>query len=834
MKRSLMTVAALAALMATAEVKSLVVEGAPFALTVAEWTPPAREFRITDYGAKPESTPYRMADVVTEAVEAAIEAAAKAGGGRVVVPAGRWLCGAFMLKSEVALVLEKGAVLHFPDDPVIVMRAPVRSDGRPTMTHSALIGASFCTNVAVMGEGTLKSDVAYWHDNFMKNPQRGWGRPQVLHFERCKNVRLDGFKVRGSPAWTIHLKVCEDIVMRGVDSICTGPNTDGLDLESCNRALVENCSLDQTDDTYTIKSGFNEAGRKRNIPTQNVVIRNCRAVHGHTLLGVGSEVSGGIRNIYMTDCTVEAECWRFLFVKTNAKRGAFVENVWLENIRGVCAGQAVFETEMYYDGNPNKELTKKDGPTWPTRISNIHVKNVTCVEAGFAVKVRGDPELPPKDLHVENIRIGKILYQPVKAASAPELDVKGVVEDPSVVREILGVPPWVKQFDPDAKTRPHGTDGGVEFRREVLETLSLNEIARRVIEGRIAAEVAKGRNVAPRVTPVEVPKDVETYSSMVSRRITEILQDYGCALPGAWIADDVRQVSRAEKGGRVTDHPGLAFSLRPDPDAGEVTVSLVNGGRLPLENIWCVVHLPPEFMTRRQTFRAARIEAGGRFEKTIPVGAGSHYLPRAVGNAPYAAEVDFRCDGRRSRIWATAETPTTQWHPDLNEKALHAGPLDTTACEDAALARISAETGALPALGESERAGWRSPAFPGAAWYNASPAPRPYTEREKRLIRARRAYEVVALQFDAPTNTVTNLRCSRWRGAVAFLNGERIPLTGGTLKIPARVGVNRLLVKYPCKPGEMTGMMQISLYPWVESTCWPCVAFGEKSVSGEK
>ena len=825
-----------------AEVKPLVVEGAPFELTVQEWTPPVRAFRITDFGAKPEKAdgarrrPYRLGDnpvryraeeAVTEAVEAAIEAAAKAGGGRVVVPAGRWLCGAFRLKSNVALVLEKGAELHFPDDPVLVMRAPLRPDGRPTMTHGALVGASGCTNVAIMGEGTLKSDVAYWHDNFMKNPQRGWGRPQVLHFDRCKNVRLDGFKVRGSPAWTIHLKVCEDIVMRGVDSICTGPNTDGLDLESCNRALVENCSLDQTDDTYTIKSGFNEAGRKRNIPTQNVVIRNCRAVHGHTLLGVGSEVSGGIRNIYMTDCTGEAECWRFLFVKTNAKRGAFVENVWLENIRGVCAGQAVFETEMYYDGNPNKELTKKGGPTWPTRIGNIHVKNVTCAEAGFAVKVRGDPELPPKGLTAENIRIGKIRYQPVKAVNAPELDVKGVEEDPSVAREILGVPPQVRACDP-----ARDGDGVVAFRRPDLEALSLNEICRRVIERRIAAETVKGRNVAPRVTPAETLEDGETYSPMISRRINAILQDCGCALSGAWIADDVRQVSRAGNDGSVAAHPGLAFTVRPDVDAGEVTVTLVNGGRMPLEDIWCVVHLPPAFMTRRHTFRAERVEAGGRFVRTFPVGAGAHYLPRAVGNAPYAAEIDFTRDGRRSRVWATAETPTTRWHPDMNAKVLHAGPLDRMECEDAELARISSESGALPALGESARSAWRSPAFPGAAWYNASPLPRPYTEMEKRLIRARRAYEVVALQFDAPTNTSTTLRCSLWRNAVAFLNGERIPLVSSTQKIPARVGVNRLLVKYPCKPGDLTGMMQLSLYPWDQSTCWPCVAFPALAAKG--
>ena len=809
-----------------AEIKPLVVEGAPFPLTVQEWTPPARDFPITAYGAKPDGT------AVTEAIEAAIDAAEKAGGGRVVVPKGEWISGAFKLKSNVALIVSKDAILHFPDDPVLVMRAPLRPDGRPTMTHGALIGAAACTNVAIMGEGTIKSDVTYWHDNFMKNPKRGWGRPQAINFRDCKNVRLEGFKVRGSPAWTMHLKVCEDIVMRGVDSVCTGPNTDGLDLESCNRALVENCSLDQTDDTYTIKSGFNAAGRKRNIPTQNVVIRNCRAVHGHTLLGVGSEVSGGIRNIYMTDCTVEAECWRFLFVKTNCKRGAFVENVWMENIRGVSAPSAVFETEMYYDGNPNKELTKKGGPTWPTRISNIHVKNVTCASAGYAVKVRGDPELPPKGIYAENIRIGKLRNDPVKASNAPELEVKNVREDPAALREILDVPPQVRLMDPARDADPE-----VGFVRDRLEELSFNEINRRICEGRIAAETARGRNVAPRVTPVETPAGDVTFSGVFSRRIGGLLQDFSCAVSNAWIADDVRQVARAGADGRTRAHPGVTFALKPDLATGDLTVTIVNGGKTPLTDLWCVVHLPPERMTRRHTFRAAKVPPGGKFERTFSMGAGAHYMPRPVGPSLYAAEVDFTRDGTRSRVWTTAEAQSGIWHPNLNATALHAGPLDAPEADDETLCRLSAETGALPPLGDHPRTAWKSPAFPGAAWYNVSPASRPYTPEEKRLIYAGRAYEVVALQFDVPTNTTTILRntaCLWTRKAMLFLNGERIPLTGKTSNLPVKVGLNRLLVKYPCRPGEATACLQLSVYPWDASTCWPCVPFPKAAPQSEQ
>lgn len=791
---------------AGAEVRPLVVEGAPFPLTVAEWTPPARDFPITDFGARQDGKP------VTEAIDAAIAAAAKAGGGRVVLPPGEWLSGAFRLKGNIALVVEDGATLHFPDDPVIVMRAPLRANGRPTITHQALIGATGCTNVAVMGGGTILSDTAYWHDNFMLNPQKGFPRPQVMHFEKCRNVRVEGVKVRGSPAWTMHFLMCEDIVMRGVDSVCTGPNSDGLDLDSCNRALIENCSLDQTDDTYTIKSGFNEIGRKRNIPTQNVVIRNCRAVHGHTLLAIGSEVSGGIRNIYMTDCTVESDCWRFLFVKTNAKRGAFIENVWMENVKGVSAGTAVFETEMYYDGNPNKELTKKAEKTWPTAISNIFVRNVTCADAGFAVKVRGDPELPPKGLHAENIRVGKIRRQAVKATNAPELEVKDVREDPSAIREIANVPPQVRRFDAAADVM--GGKDVPSFDIETLETLSANEACRRVLSARIDAEVKRGRNVAPAVTPQTALE--KSYNGNYSRRLVKMLEDLGCALPDAWIADDVRQVSRSGK--------DVALDVAPDRTMGTVKVALTNRGGKALEDLWCVVHLAPEWMTRRQTFRVGRVAPGETLVRTIECGAGAHYLPRPVGKSPYAASVDFTEGGVRRRVWATADAPDAKRAPNLVNAVLHAGPMDVMDADDGVLCKASAD-GELPALGGH---GWRHVSFDGAAWYSASPQPRPYTAAERALIRGGRAYEVAAVQFETQTNTVSILRCTapNWTDrAVAFLNGERIRLTSTTVNIPARIGLNRLVVKYPCRSGEKTAAFQMSIYPWDPSTCWPCREF---------
>jgi hypothetical protein len=421
-------------LTAFAEVRQVPVTGIPFEMSISEWTPPAREFPITQYGARPDGTP------ITEALEKAINACSAAGGGRVTVPAGRWTVGAFRFKSNVALVLDADATLFFPDDPVIAMRAPLRPDGRPNLTHSELVGGNVCTNVAILGPGTFEAAVDYWHRNFLLNPKKGFPRPQFFRFKNGKNIRFEDFKVRGSPAWTLVFDVCEDVILRRIDSVCTGPNTDGLDLCSCNRALVEDCSLDQTDDTYTIKSGMNEAGRARGIPCQNIVIRRCTAVHGHTLLGVGSEVSGGVRNLYMGDCTVKEQVWRFLFVKTNSRRGGFVENVWMENICGRKA-QAVFETEMFYDGNPNKELPNT-GKLWCTKIDNINIRNVTCAEAAYGVRVKGDEHLPPSNMTAENIRIGRVRSKLVSVTNAVNVKISNVVEDPLVAEDPLALPTY--------------------------------------------------------------------------------------------------------------------------------------------------------------------------------------------------------------------------------------------------------------------------------------------------------------------------------------------------------------------------------------------------------
>lgn len=396
---------------------------APFPLEIRVWNPPERDFRIEDFGAQ-------SGQVVTRAVERAVAAANAAGGGRVKVSRGEWLCGAFELLDNVALVLEEGAVLRFPDDPLVITGRPVDARGWPKLKFEGLVFAKDRRNVAILGPGTFKADTGFWERGYHVNPKAGFPRPRFFRLEGCANVRMEDFKVRGSPRWTLHLVNCDDVLLRGVDSVCTGPNTDGLDLDACDRVLVDRCSLDQGDDAYTIKSGRREENRAVVRPCQNVFIRDSVAVHGHTLLGIGSECSGGVRNICMRNCRVTDSVWRFLRVKTNEKRGAFIENVTLEDVTGRRADNQVVEITMFYDGNPVKELTGGSSVAYPTRIKGVTVRNVRCEESPCAVRIEGDARLPPSDVLIENVRVGRLTGKKrlVKISNAPDAVVRDVIE----------------------------------------------------------------------------------------------------------------------------------------------------------------------------------------------------------------------------------------------------------------------------------------------------------------------------------------------------------------------------------------------------------------------
>lgn len=388
---------------------------------------PDKDFPITDYGAQPGGE----ADN-TKAIAAAIEACNQAGGGRVVVPAGTWLTGPIHFKSNVNLCLEENAVLNFTDNPSDYLPAVMTSwEGLECYNYSPLLYAFECENVAITGKGTLQPKMDAWRVWF-KRPQphlealkelytkastnvpvierqmaigENHLRPHLIHFNRCKNVLLDGFKIRESPFWTIHLYMCDGGVVRNLDVKAHGHNNDGIDFEMSRNFLVEDCSFDQGDDAVVIKAGRNQDAWRLNTPCENIVIRRCQILKGHTLLGIGSEISGGIRNIYMHDCTAPNSVMRLFFVKTNHRRGGFIENVYMKNVQAGTAQRVLeIDTEVLYQW---KNLV----PTYEeriTRIDGIYMDKVTCESADAIYELKGNAKLPVKNVTIENVKVGEV------------------------------------------------------------------------------------------------------------------------------------------------------------------------------------------------------------------------------------------------------------------------------------------------------------------------------------------------------------------------------------------------------------------------------------------
>ena len=427
MKTAVMLATVLCAVAAFGEYRTIRIDDAPFPMpALEEYVFPARTFDVADYGAKPDGTK------CTAAIRAAIEACAAAGGGRVRVGPGTYFTGPVHLRSGVELHLEAGAKLYFSDDPKDYLPAMWSSwEGLECLNYSPLVYAYGCTNVALTGKGCIEAKMDFWKAQMnekktsIQDARRilyTWGsedypvekrdmpaahpaimRPQLVQFNRCKNVRVEGIEVRDSPFWTMHMFLCDGVIVRGIDSKAHGFNNDGIDLEMTRNVLVENSSFSQGDDGFVFKAGRNRDAWRIGQPTENVVIRNCDVKKAGSLVGVGSELSGGIRNVYVHDCTVD-NASRLYFIKTNHRRGGFVKDVRLENVRTRIVKQvAALSTSTLYQW-----AAFPDYETRITEIDGLSVRNVTCEaceECAFAL--RGDKRLPAKNVVLENVSVGR-------------------------------------------------------------------------------------------------------------------------------------------------------------------------------------------------------------------------------------------------------------------------------------------------------------------------------------------------------------------------------------------------------------------------------------------
>lgn len=356
-----------------------------------------------------------------------IDAAAAKGGGRVVVPVGTWRTGPVHLKSGVELHLSDGAILDFLTDPADYLpKVRTSWQGEEMSGLSPLVYAYGATNVAITGKGTFRTENGPWKKWFKEG--QGRRRPQFFQFFLCKDIRLEDFAVRGSPFWTIHLYRSEDAVLKGLDVSAfdsTGlamMNSDGVDVECSRRVRVSRCKFHQGDDAIVIKSGRDEDGIRRGLPSEDVLIEDCVVTEGHVLLGIGSEIGGGVRNVTMRRCRAPGSVHNLVYLKTNAKRGGFMRNITVEDVEANKVRRAVVGLTANYwytpkPGTPNLHRTEIEG---------ITVRNVRVTEAASGIDLCGDPERPARAVTIENVKVAKVTRQTFNAVNVLGLKVSGL------------------------------------------------------------------------------------------------------------------------------------------------------------------------------------------------------------------------------------------------------------------------------------------------------------------------------------------------------------------------------------------------------------------------
>ena len=405
-----------------------------------------KAFPITKFGAKTTNPAVQN----QKAIQKAIDACSKKGGGKVIIPAGeKFLTGAITLKDGVNLVVEEGATLEFVFQPELYPIVETSWEGLECFNLSPCIYAFKAKDIAITGKGTIDgggSNDTWWPWN--GNPRFGWKegmisqriesrprllkngedgipmynekgertperifgpqdglRPQLVSLNKCEGILLEDVTLLRSPFWVIHPLHSTDITVRRVKMINDGPNGDGCDPECCDRVLIEDCYFNTGDDCIAIKSGRNRDGRERNMPSKNIIIRNCEMKNGHGGVVIGSEISGGCQNVFAHDCVMDSpELERVLRIKTNSCRGGIIENINMRNVKvGVCK-ESVLKINLDYE--PKEICCRGYYPT----VRNVYMENVTSESSQYGVQIIGLEE----DTYVYDITVKDCKFNGVK------------------------------------------------------------------------------------------------------------------------------------------------------------------------------------------------------------------------------------------------------------------------------------------------------------------------------------------------------------------------------------------------------------------------------------
>lgn len=390
---------------------------------------PDPTFNVLDAGA--------IADGKTDnstAFSQAIEQCHLAGGGRVLVPKGKFLTGPIHLKSNVNLHLDEGSHLLFITDPKAYL-PPVltRWEGIELMGYSPLIYAYGQKNIAVTGKGTLDGQAnrtTWWPwkggswvggtnwsvpgfptqdegrtplfkdaENGVPPAERIYAeganlRPPFFQPYKCENVLIEGVTIIGAPFWLVNPVLCQSVTVRDVTCASLGPNSDGCNPESCKNVVIENCYFDTGDDCIAIKSGRNADGRRLNTPSENIVIAGCKMRTGHGGVVIGSEISGGARNIFVENCEFNSpKLLRGIRFKTNSVRGGLIENIYFRNIT-IGEVQNALDIDFHYE--------EGDAGSFDPVVRNIEIRDLFCKRAKRVFQVRGFERAPIRDLRMIN------------------------------------------------------------------------------------------------------------------------------------------------------------------------------------------------------------------------------------------------------------------------------------------------------------------------------------------------------------------------------------------------------------------------------------------------
>ena len=434
----------------------------PFAMPeVAAPVIPEREVKLTDFGAVGDGITLN-----TEAFAKAIDALSSQGGGKLIVPQGVWHTGPIVLKSNIELNLRAGAVILFAADETLYPIIETSFEGLDTRRLQSPLSAKGAENIAITGKGVIDGNGQYWRpvkkdkvtakhwkqllaipgSQEMKPgywvPSEGYARgekganmnvpsaqteeewnaikrflrPVMISLVQCKNVLLKGVIFQNSPAWNLHPLMCENVIIDQV--LVRNPsyaqNGDALDLESCKNALIVNSRFDAGDDGICIKSGKDADGRRRGIPCENVVVNGCTVFAGHGGFVVGSEMSGGVKNIEVENCQFLGTDVGLRFKSTRG-RGGIVENIYVKNVSMTDIKTDAITFNMYYGGKSVAEMMEDgDNPDNTTKVPvteetpifrNIDIKNIVCNGAGRAMEFNGLPEMPIDGITLQNVTI---------------------------------------------------------------------------------------------------------------------------------------------------------------------------------------------------------------------------------------------------------------------------------------------------------------------------------------------------------------------------------------------------------------------------------------------